>query len=339
MKFFKSKDPQPPTVDIPVLYKKAQNIIGDIEKKLDGKLICYWHSIYGSVYPSDVVAYSELLRSMGQSENIYLYIKSGGGDGQSSLRIVNLLHKYAKKLTVLIAGPCASAATMIALGAHEIRMGSLGYLTAVDTSLNHELAPVDSDDNPVTVSQDELTRVIKLWNDESKSTKKNVYHDLFNYVHPLVIGAADRSSSLSVRICKDILSFHMTDESRAISISNKLNSDYPSHSFPITLSEAKELGLNVLELDEDLNTLFSNLNTVYSEMCQRNTKNYKINHHHEMEVQTIVASQSMQLFYQTELDWRYRIFESRWVRHFDRSSWHKMITEGEEVKISKYFIR
>ena len=38
---------------------------------------------------------------------------------------------------------CASAATMVALGANEVHMGRTSYLTAVDTSLKHQLSPVD----------------------------------------------------------------------------------------------------------------------------------------------------------------------------------------------------
>jgi hypothetical protein len=37
----------------------------------------------------------------------------------------------------------------------------------------------------------------------------------FPYVYPLVIGAVDRSSALSTRICEEILSYHMKDEDRA----------------------------------------------------------------------------------------------------------------------------
>ena len=52
---------------------------------------------------------------------------------------------------------------MMALGANEIFMGPMAYLTAVDTSLNHALSPLDRDNDRVSVSLDELTRVIRLW--------------------------------------------------------------------------------------------------------------------------------------------------------------------------------
>ena len=67
------------------------------------------------------------------------------------------------RLTVLAPLNCASAATMLALGADTIAMGPLSYLTAVDTSLEHDLSPLDHTNNLVAVSNDEVERVIRLW--------------------------------------------------------------------------------------------------------------------------------------------------------------------------------
>ena len=81
----------------------------------------------------------------------------------ASLRMVHLLRQYTSRLTVLAPLNCASAATMLALGADAIGMGPLSYLTAVDTSLEHDLSPVDHTNNLVAVSNDEVDRVIRLW--------------------------------------------------------------------------------------------------------------------------------------------------------------------------------
>ena len=89
---------------------------------------------------------------------------------------------------------------MIALGADEIHMGLLAYLTAVDTAITHSLSPVDTYNNLVSVSQDELTRVINLWRVEANEQDSNPYQSIFKYVHPLVIGAVDRASSLSIKL-------------------------------------------------------------------------------------------------------------------------------------------
>ena len=115
----------------PVLFDKTQAIISRISESLGGPLIAYWNNPMGSVCQNDVVALYELLESLGRQETIHLFIKSSGGNGQSSLRLVNLLRQYCDSLVALVPLECASAATMIALGANEILMGPMAYLTPV----------------------------------------------------------------------------------------------------------------------------------------------------------------------------------------------------------------
>ena len=125
-------------------------------------------------------------------------------------------------------------------------MGPLAYLSAVDTSLTHDLSPVDNTNRKVSVSLDELSRILAVWNREadgkSKTSGDNPYAAIFPHIHPLVIGAVDRASSLSIRLCSEILSYHMKDKAKAEKISQALNADYPSHSYPITIKEAEQIG-------------------------------------------------------------------------------------------------
>src|SRR3972149_3394860 len=213
----------------PILFDKTQAIIKQLNSLLGGTLVTYWNNPRGSICHDDVVALYELLEKLGKSENIYLFIKSSGGNGQSSLRLVNLLRQYCERIVALVPLECASAATMITLGANEIQMGPMAYLTAVDTSLTHSLSPIDRDNDRVSVSLDELTRVIRLWEKNEGSEKENPYQSLFAYVHPLVIGAVDRAESLSIMLGKELLAYHITDASIADQIANTLNAKYPSH--------------------------------------------------------------------------------------------------------------
>ena len=80
----------------------------------------------------------------------------------------------------------APSATMVALGANEIHMGPMAHLSAVDTSLTHDHSPIDRDNDRVSVSLDELTRVVKLWRTENNKNKPP-YPYIVEYVHPLVM--------------------------------------------------------------------------------------------------------------------------------------------------------
>lgn len=322
----------------PLLFAKTQKLIAELEKRLEAPVLSYWTSPNGSVCHNDVTGMYELLGKVGKHEKMFLAIKSDGGSGEAALRLINLLRQYAGSLIALVTRECASAATMMALGADEIRMGSLAYLTAVDTSLRHELSPVDIDNDLVSVSQDELLRVVRLWREHAKDDG-NPYKTLFKYVHPLVVGAVDRSSSLSVKLCEEILSYHIEEKQKAAHIAAQLNSAYPSHEYPITLREAKHIGLNVTSLDSDINDMVLELNELHAEMGQRALTDYDELNYHSHEIGNILEGNGIQVFYQRDKDWHYRKEERRWVPMNDKSAWKKVERVGRAVKTSVLHLR
>jgi hypothetical protein len=322
----------------PLLFSSTQKILGAIREKIDGVFITYWNNPGGSVCHNDVIAIYNMLENIGKHDTLYMFIKSDGGSGQASVRIVNLLRQYFKAIYALVPLQCASAATMIALGANEIHMGPMSYLTAIDTSLTHDLSPIDRDNERVSVSLDELKRVIRLWQKERDDTSSNPYKSLFEYVHPLVIGAVDRADSLSVMLCKQILSYHIEQRSRVEEIAETLNSRFPSHSFPILASEAEKFGLNIKPLDHDIHALLLELNHVYSAMGQKSTTDLDEIHSHTNEILNIIETNGLQLYYQMDKDWFYRAEERRWVAMNDLSGWRKVAFVDGKVKRSKFHI-
>ncbi len=325
----KNKEKQPP-----ILFEKTQSIIKQVNKLLGGTLVTYFNNPRGSVCHDDVLALFELLEKIGYQEKIYLFIKSSGGNGQASLRIVNLLRQYCKEVVAVIPLECASAATMITLGTNEIQMGPMAYLTSVDTSLTHSLSPIDRDNDRVSVSLDELNRVVKLWQAQGSDKSENPYQQLFQHVHPLVIGAVDRAESLSIMLCKELLAYHIHDEQEAENIAATLNSKYPSHGYPILIEEAKRIGLKVNHLAPEINTLLLELNELYSEMGQRATTDFDDTHAHGNEILNIWESNGVLVYYQQDKDWFYRTEERRWISLNDNSSWRRVAKNGSKVEKS-----
>lgn len=322
----------------PVLFDKTQSIVNQLSAMLGGTLVAYWNNPRGSVCHDDVVALYELLEKLSNQESIYLFIKSSGGNGQSALLLVNLLRQYCQNIVALVPLECASAATMIALGANEIRMGPMAYLTAVDTSLTHSLSPLDRDNDRVSVSLDELTRVVRLWQGEGSESTENPYQELFKYVHPLVIGAVDRAESLSIMLCKEILSHHIMDDKVTDEIASTLNAKYPSHSYPILFNEAQRIGLKVSRLPAEVNALLLELNELYSEMGQRATTDFDDTHAHGNEILNIWESTDIQVIYQQDKDWFYRVEERRWISLNDNSSWRRFQKVNGKVEKSTLHI-
>ena len=324
----------------PLLFDATQKVIARIQRRVEGAFLTYWTSTSGSVCDNDVMALHELLQMIGPQKQLTLFVKSDGGSGMSSLRLVHLMRRYARRLTVMAPLNCASAATMLALGADTIEMGPLSFLTAVDTSLEHDLSPLDHTNNLVAVSHDEVERVIRLWKETGRGEDKvNPYQELYKYLHPLVIGALDRASSLSLMLCREILGYHMREKKKIERISRRLNSSYPAHQYPITSREARALGLDVKDLDPVLDQLLQELNLLYSEMGQRAITDYDEENHHDNEITNILEGRGLQVFYQVEKDWHYRKEERRWVPMNDVSAWYKSRRKAGRVTKTKFHIR
>src|ERR1700692_2082082 len=323
----------------PMLIERTQPVLDKLSRTLGEPIITYWNSSKGSICQNDVAGLHALLRKPGSIERLTLFVKSDGGSGQASLRMVNLLRRYVKHLTVLAPMECQSAATMLALGADRILMGPLAHLSAVDTSLTHDLSPIDRDNDRVSVSNDELLRVIRLWTEQAKDSTANPYEALFPYVHPLVTGAVDRSSALSTRICEEILSYHMQEAERAREISNILNSGYPSHNYPISLRKPKRIGVNVEPMEDSVNGLLFELNEIYSEMGQSATTDFDEKNSHDNSILNVLESSGLLIYFQLDKDWHYRAEERRWVALNDKSSWRKAEMLKGKVAISQLHVR
>jgi len=107
---------------------------------------------------------------------------------------------------------------------------------------------------------------------------------------------------LSVKLCTEILQFHIKDQKKAERISYHLNSDYPSHNYPIMLREAKRIGLKVKALDLSINDELLELNELYSEMGQRAQTDFDELNYHNNEIINIIESANMQIYYQIDKD-------------------------------------
>jgi len=332
------RTPTPEVKKPPVLFDKTQAIVRRIDASVEGTLLTYWMSEGGSICANDVQAMYEVLRAVEPAGRATLFVKSDGGDGQSALRLICLLREYVDDLTILVPLACASAATMLALGADKILMGPLAYLTPVDTSLEHSLGPLDPRNETALVGQDEVERVLALWEKHARGVDVNPFQELYKYLHPLVIGAVDRSTSLSIRLCREMLRYHMNDLDAADRIAQSLNADYPAHEYPITPREAARLGLKVESLPPELNDTLLELNHLYSEMGQRAVTDFDEFNYHNNEIVNIIEGPGIQLYFQNDKDWHYRKEERQWVSLNNESCWHRVDKLSGRVRRTRIFM-
>lgn len=322
-----------------ILFEETQAIVTRLQKRLDATFISFWNSVQGSICHNDVVVLHQLLRKARPGQSVMFFVKSDGGNGQASLRMVNLVRTYFKQVTALVPLNCESAATMFVLGADEIRMGSMAFLSAVDSSLRHSLSPVDKDNDLVSVGANELARVLRQWREEASRKDANPFSEIYKYIHPLVIGAVDRMDSLSVKLCEEILSFHMKDKAKIKRIAHSLNNDFPSHGYPILLREAKRLGLDVTPLDRAIERDLIELNELYSAMGKRHRTDYDEHNHHDTEVVSIHETAGAMTFFQIDKDWHWRESDRTWISTNDQSKWRTRERIADKVVEDELHIR
>src|SRR5882724_8077129 len=122
----------------PVLTPRTQEMLRRLQKRLGMPVLVYWISAGGEICQNDVTAMSAMLGPGKRAKRMALFLKSDGGNPEAALRFVHLLRQKFEHISLLAPFVCASAATMVALGADEIQMGPTSYLTAVDSSLKHD---------------------------------------------------------------------------------------------------------------------------------------------------------------------------------------------------------
>ncbi|MEN3132932.1 head maturation protease, ClpP-related [Bacillus albus] len=91
----------------------------------DEKEVVYMHGVVGRGWFGDISAKGvrELLDNVTAKE-IEVHIHSNGGDAFEGVAICNYLRNHSATITVVIDGMCASAASLIAMGADKVIMPS-----------------------------------------------------------------------------------------------------------------------------------------------------------------------------------------------------------------------
>jgi hypothetical protein len=90
-------------------------------------------------------------------------------------------------------------------------------------------------------------------------------------VGAIPIGIAKRSSQLALSMGEKLLSLHMTDINKAKTIAETLNKSFYHHGYPLGPTEAKKIGLHVINPDEDLKNLLHEVLISFEQEMQFDT--------------------------------------------------------------------
>ncbi len=105
-----------------------QQLIRDYQAAYDCRLIV----MIDAIFSYSVELFEELLFNASPGQDLHLMLVSPGGDGEVAVRLVRSAQARCRRLTVIVPDFAKSAATLLALGAHEILMGPTSDLGPVD---------------------------------------------------------------------------------------------------------------------------------------------------------------------------------------------------------------
>ena len=257
------------------------NIIREIEQERESRVLVFItgdrKGLETKIATDSFPFCLEHLREMGYQRQIDLYLYSTGGITMAGFALVNLIREFCDIFNVIVPFKALSCATLIALGADNIYMTKIGQLSPIDPSVNHPLGPHTSIPGqqatlvPVNVEDvnsyfDLAKNELGLKDEESLIT---VFERLSRNIHPLTLGAINRSREQIRFLAKTLLSHHMDDQTKIDKIVETLVRGRFSHDYLIGHKEAKEvLGLEIRDMSETLTRKVMELYQEYDKVLQ-----------------------------------------------------------------------
>jgi len=257
--------------------EERKNLIEGIERKRSSKVISY---VTGDRNPfpaqlgDDAVRplYSHI-RELGKVQRLDLFIYSRGGAIDVPWRIVSALRSTSEEWNILIPFRANSAATLIALGADSIVLGSQGELGPIDPIMQLQRM-VPSRNGPSAVVQDAISVedvmayvrfVQERGGISDQQARATALDKLTGRVDPVALGNLYRTYSHIRDVARRILLSRKTPSGEDVLnlIVSTLAERVYAHGHAIGFTTAKEIGLPVEEPDDELDSMMWRLFEAY----------------------------------------------------------------------------
>ena len=241
------------------MYKDRKDLYKLVELKRKRPLITYVTSIRqgceGQMAQDVIPEFINQLNKIDKKEKkIDLLIISNGGDPIVPWRIISMLRERFDEISVLIPYKAFSSATMLSLGADEIIMHPYANLGPIDLQINYK----NEKGEKMSIGYEDIIKYFDFTDKiglSSSEEKSKAFEKLTNEIPPTLIGFAERSHNLEFKLGEKLLETHMTDKNKIKNILNTLNAEFYHHGYPLGRKEAKDIGLNVIYPDEELEDL------------------------------------------------------------------------------------
>ncbi|MBI4689487.1 MAG: hypothetical protein HY754_04350 [Nitrospirae bacterium] len=260
--------------------ENVRKVISAIESERGSKLLTYVTSdrqppLTARIALDTIPIFYKHLSKIGSTNKIDLFIFSTGGDTILPWRLVSLIREYCRNFGVLIPYKAHSAATLIALGADEIMMGTLGELSPIDPSIGTPFNPPHPDvpnEPKIEIGVEDVFGYINLAKEKLGITEQanivKILEKLVERIHPLAIGGVYRTHALIRLLAAKLLKLHMKQKNEAQAIQqivDDLAEKLYFHGYLIGRVEAENLGLKAKKPSTKLEQLMWELYLVYAD--------------------------------------------------------------------------
>ncbi len=229
--------------------EKRLELIGKLEKKRESRILVYFLHDSARLADDAMIHLHDKLHDLGHQPRLDVFIYGHGGFTEVTWKTISLLRDFTDHLGILIPYRAHSGVTLISLAANEIVMGPMSELSPTDPSIGHPLLPKGDAPKPVPISVQDLRRCVDFIKREQE-TPTDFVTPLFQYIHPLVIGAVEQAHELTRNIARNALLTHWNEDEHGDKINHivkMLNGEFNAHRYPINRYEARdELGLPVI---------------------------------------------------------------------------------------------
>ncbi len=245
--------------------EKARALATEIANASDTDLLIYNGAI-GRPYDREVI---KLCNTTKLRKKVILLLCTTGGDASAAYRIARCLQEKYEKFSIFICGPCKSAGTLIAVGAHEIVVNHYGELGPLDVQVGKkdELWETDSgltvlsairhlEEQSFDFFETCFLRLkgrsggritLKTATSLASTFATSVLAPIIGQIDPMHVGEVSRAMNIGLEYGRRLTDISKNAKDGAL---DKLTNSYPSHDFVIDGKEIMELFENVREPTE-----------------------------------------------------------------------------------------
>lgn len=267
--------------------REAGEVIAEIEQMRDHRAVVYISR--GSIGPWDILPLNEILSKIGHQEHLDFVIQSRGGFADDAYHMADVLREYCDHLSVLVPTKAKSAATLVCLAGNAIYMGPTSELGPTDPM-------IEVDEKLITPSASPLVQRKGEEREQPETTQMNAHalgdfleavdviaddgtYDLDRLcvfidkgiLNPWLLGDFERSTKQVKQFAEQLLRRYMfkgrpRKQALVPQIVKKLCEGYYHHNYPLGRREARELGLEIQDMPQNLWEITSNLMKAYDAM-------------------------------------------------------------------------